>query len=380
MPGEKKKKVKYFYDYSLVFAVLFLTVFGMVMIFSASSYAAQVRLHKAPYYYMLRQGIVAGIGIIAMFMVSLCDYHKILNHRRPILAFAYLLNIVVLFVGKSFNGQKRWLGWKSFTFQPSEFAKLALIIFLAYTITNMGKEINSIKGFLKIGLDTGVLIFCIALSNLSAGIIMCGIIYGMTFIATSLYVLHAGVLVVFIALLNITPVIITKLSNASIINNYRFQRILVWVNPQKYSLEGGFQILQGLYAIGSGGLMGKGLGESIQKLGYIPEAQNDMIFTIICEELGLFGGVCMVMVFLFLIYRLIVVASSAPDLYGSLLVIGVMVHIAIQLLLNIAVVTGVVPNTGITLPFISYGGTSVLFLMIEMGLVLSVSRSIRLEY
>lgn len=126
--------------------------------------------------------------------------------------------------------------------------------------------------------------------------------------------------------------------------------------------------------------MGKGLGESIQKLGYIPEAQNDMIFTIICEELGLFGGVCMVMVFLFLIYRLIVVASSAPDLYGSLLVIGVMVHIAIQLLLNIAVVTGVVPNTGITLPFISYGGTSVLFLMIEMGLVLSVSRSIRLEY
>ena len=126
--------------------------------------------------------------------------------------------------------------------------------------------------------------------------------------------------------------------------------------------------------------MGKGLGESMQKLGYIPEAQNDMIFTIICEELGLFGAVCTVMLFIFLMYRFMVIATSAPDLYGSLIVAGVMTHIAVQLLLNIAVVTGVLPNTGITLPFISYGGTSVLFLMLEMGIVLSVSRSIKLDY
>ena len=139
-------------------------------------------------------------------------------------------------------------------------------------------------------------------------------------------------------------------------------------------------MLQGLYAIGSGGVIGKGLGESIQKMGFVPEAQNDMIFAIICEELGLFGAVSIILVFMFMIYRFIMIANSAPDLYGSMLVVGVMAHIAIQVILNIAVVTNLIPNTGITLPFISYGGTSVFFLMMEMGLVLSVSRRIRLDY
>ena len=136
---------------------------------------------------------------------------------------------------------------------------------------------------------------------------------------------------------------------------------------------------QGLYAIGSGGLLGKGLGESIQKMGFVPEAQNDMIFSIICEELGLFGAVSVIFIFLFMIYQFMIVANSAPDLFGALLVVGVMGHIAIQVILNIAVVTNSIPNTGITLPFISYGGTSVLFLMVEMGIVLSVSNQIRLE-
>ncbi len=138
-------------------------------------------------------------------------------------------------------------------------------------------------------------------------------------------------------------------------------------------------MLQGLYAIGSGGLVGKGLGESIQKMGFVPEAQNDYIFAIICEELGLFGAVSVIMIFLFLVYRFTIIAGNAPDLFGALLVVGVMGHIAIQVILNIAVVTNTIPNTGITLPFISYGGTSVLFLMIEMGMVLSVSNQIKLE-
>ena len=138
-------------------------------------------------------------------------------------------------------------------------------------------------------------------------------------------------------------------------------------------------MLQGLYAIGSGGLFGQGLGQSIQKLGFLPESQNDMIFAIICEELGLFGAVALILVFMFMIYRFMVIASNAPDLFGSLLVVGVMGHIAIQVVLNIAVVTNTIPNTGITLPFISYGGTSVLFIMMEMGIVLSVSNRIRLE-
>ena len=138
-------------------------------------------------------------------------------------------------------------------------------------------------------------------------------------------------------------------------------------------------MLQGLYAIGSGGLFGKGLGESIQKMGFVPEAQNDMIFSIICEELGLFGAVSIILIFLFMIYRFMLIANNAPDLLGALIVVGVMAHIAIQVILNIAVVTNTIPNTGITLPFISYGGTSVLFLMMEMGMVLGVSNQIRLE-
>ena len=165
----------------------------------------------------------------------------------------------------------------------------------------------------------------------------------------------------------------------NILHAYQMKRIHVWLDPTQYAQEGGYQVLQGLYAIGSGGLFGKGLGESIQKLGFVPEAQNDMIFSIICEELGLFGAVSVILIFMFMIYRCMVIANNAPDLFGAMLVVGVMAHIAIQVILNIAVVTNTIPNTGITLPFISYGGTSVLFLMIEMGLVLSVSNQIKLE-
>ena len=161
--------------------------------------------------------------------------------------------------------------------------------------------------------------------------------------------------------------------------DYQLGRINVWVNPVQYARSGGYQVLQGLYAIGSGGLFGKGLGESLQKLGFVPEAQNDMIFSIICEELGLFGAISVILIFMFMIYRFMVIAGNAPDLMGAMIVIGVMAHIAIQVILNIAVVTNTIPNTGVTLPFISYGGTSVMFLMLEMGMVLSVSNQIKLE-
>lgn len=154
--------------------------------------------------------------------------------------------------------------------------------------------------------------------------------------------------------------------------SYRLERIAIWRNPESY--EKGFQTIQGLYAIGSGGLFGTGLGGSIQKLGFVPEAQNDMIFSIICEELGLFGAGILLLLFLLLIWRFFLIAVHAPDLFGSLLAAGVMAHIAIQVILNVAVVTNTIPNTGITLPFVSYGGTSILFLLAEMGLVLGISR------
>ena len=153
---------------------------------------------------------------------------------------------------------------------------------------------------------------------------------------------------------------------------YRLERLAIWRNPEAY--EKGFQTIQGLYAIGSGGLFGRGLGQSLQKLGFVPEAQNDMIFSIICEELGLTGALIFMLLFLLMLWRFMVIATHAPDLFGALICVGIMGHIAIQVILNIAVVTNTIPNTGITLPFISYGGTSVLFLLAEMGLALSVSR------
>ncbi len=161
--------------------------------------------------------------------------------------------------------------------------------------------------------------------------------------------------------------------------DFRGARILAWLDPEAYAKGKGFQTIQALYAIGSGGFMGKGLGASMQKLGFLPEAQNDMIFSIICEELGLCGGYGVMIMFILLIWRFMVIANNAPDLFGSLLVVGVLGHIAIQVILNIAVVTNTIPNTGISLPFISYGGSSVMFLLIEIGLVLSVARGIRLK-
>ncbi len=158
--------------------------------------------------------------------------------------------------------------------------------------------------------------------------------------------------------------------------NFRFAHILAWLDPEAYVNDKGYQTLQSLYAIGSGGLFGKGLGESMQKLGFIPEAQNDMIFSIICEELGIVGAIAVMLMFVILIYRMMIIAQNAPDMYGALLVIGVMAHISIQVILNIAVVTNTIPNTGITLPFISYGGTAILFLLTEIGIVFNVARHI----
>ena len=191
----------------------------------------------------------------------------------------------------------------------------------------------------------------------------------MTFAVSKRYIFHFGLLGVVTAIAAFINPISSVLLKIGLLKPYQLSRILVWQDPAKYPQDGGYQVLQ---------VLGKGLGESIQKMGFVPEAQNDMIFAIICEELGLFGAVSIVLVFAFLIYRCLVIANSAPDRYGSLLVTGVMAHIAIQVILNIAVVTNAIPNTGITLPFISYGGTSVLFLMVEIGLVLSVSHSIRL--
>ncbi len=273
--------------------------------------------------------------------------------------------MAVLFIGDEINGSKRWLSLGPFSFQPSEFAKVALILFLAQMVTKNVKNIGKMRTMMKIMVMILPVVGLVGASNLSTAIIILGIGVILIFVASPKYgqfifmgLLGVGFMAVFLAL-----------------ESYRLERLAIWRNPEAY--EKGYQTLQGLYAIGSGGLFGRGLGESIQKLGFVPEAQNDMIFSIICEELGLFGAGFVLILFLILIWRFFVIATHASDLFGALIATGAMGHMMIQVILNIAVVTNTIPNTGITLPFISYGGTSVMFLLVEMGLVLSVSAFVK---
>lgn len=375
----KKKKPRRFYDYSLLFCVIFLTAFGLVMIYSASSYMAQINYDGNSAYFMMRQLKIAMAGLVIAIIISKLDYHWYARFAVFAYVLSYVLMIAVSLFGRKVNGKRRWLGVGGASFQPTEFVKIALIVLLAAVITQMGRKINSWKAMGLITVLTIPIAGIVAANNLSSGIIIVGIAFVMLFIACKVkwpFFLCGGTAGLMVATAGPLAIALEKLK---ILKPYQLERIHVWLNPEAYPQDGGYQVLQGLYAIGSGGLVGKGLGESIQKMGFVPEAQNDMIFSIICEELGLFGAVSVILIFLFMIYRFMLIANNAPDLFGSLIVVGVMAHIAIQVILNIAVVTNTIPNTGITLPFISYGGTSVLFLMVEMGMVLSVSNQIKLE-
>ena len=360
--------------------IIFLTAFGLIMIYSSSAYNAQVSGQPSTYY-MIRQGGIAFVGFVMMLIISKIDYHFFAKFAVPAVVVSYICEFLVTFtpLGIAVNGKKRWLGTRSLRFQPAELVKIVMILFLAVVITRLGKRINEWRVWGMLAVLLGPLALFVMLNNLSSGIIICGIAFVMMFVACKRKWPFILVVVVLIVVIVFAPPVAIAMEKAGILHFYQLSRILVWKNPEAYPKSGGYQVLQGLYAIGSGVLLGKGLGQSIQKLSFLPEPQNDMIFAVICEELGLFGAIAVIFMFLFMLYRFLVIAGNAPDLFGAMLVTGVLAHIAIQVVLNIAVVTNVIPNTGITLPFISYGGTSVLFLMVEMGMVLSVSNRIRLE-
>ena len=375
----KKKRSQRFYDYSLLFTIAFLIMFGLLMIYSASSYKAQLDYNGNAAYFMTRQGVIALGGFAFMILISRLDYRWYAKFYKLAIAVSWFMMIAVSFVGRRVNGKRRWLGVGPLSFQPTELVKITIIVSVAVLLVKLGRDVDRPAGIARIAMVVLPLAAIVAANNLSSGIIIAGIGFVMLFVASRkklwyFLVMAAGGLVIAFA-----PQIGNGLREIHLLKPYQLNRINVWKNPEAFASDGGYQVLQGLYAIGSGGLFGKGLGESIQKLGFVPEAQNDMIFSIICEELGLFGAVALILVFMFMIYRFMVIASNAPDLFGCLLVVGVMAHIAIQVILNIAVVTNTIPNTGITLPFISYGGTSIVFLEAEMGMVLSVSNQIKLE-
>ncbi|MBR6159392.1 MAG: putative lipid II flippase FtsW [Lachnospiraceae bacterium] len=375
----KKKKVKYFFDYTMLFIVVFLLLFGLVMLYSTSSYEANVKFED-PAFYFRKQAIASGIGIAVMLIIMLMDYHVV--QKFALIAYAVSLVLILLVLtplGYEAGGARRWLNL-GMSLQPAEVAKLALIVFFASLVTKFGESIKEKKGFIIVLLLAFPHAICVLTitQNLSSAIIIFSIVLMMLFVATPQYKEYFIIAGIAIAVAVIV-VLLVKYDYIPATMSYRLARIKAWLDPESYAANKGFQTLQALYAIGSGDYFGKGLGQSIQKLGYLPEAQNDMIFSIICEELGLFGAFAIILLFVLLIWRFMLIANNASDMFGALLVVGVMAHISIQVILNIAVVTNTIPNTGITLPFISYGGSSIVFLLAEMGLVLSVSRSIRVE-
>ena len=351
-------------DVTMAAALGLLLLLGLVILYSTSAYNGEIKFGDA-FYYLKKQLFATAVGMAGFYAAFRIDYHVWRRLAVPGYLAAILLSAAVLLIGEEYNGSKRWLSLGPLSFQPSEFAKVAVIIFLAHMITKNSREMGKWRVMFKILFPILPIVGLVGASNLSTAIIILGIAVILIFIASPKYgqfvfmgVLGAGFLGIFLAL-----------------ESYRLERIAIWRNPEGY--EKGYQTLQGLYAIGSGGLFGRGLGNSVQKLGFVPEAQNDMIFSIICEELGLFGAGILLFFFLILIWRFYVTASKAADLFGSLIASGAMAHMMIQVILNISVVTNTIPNTGITLPFVSYGGTSILFLMVEMGLVFSVSSLVK---
>ena len=354
-------------DIPLLITVLALILFGMVMLYSTSSYNGLVKFGDS-FYYLKKQFFATSLGLAAMYLVANIDYHVWAAFSVLGYGISAILSTLVLFVGQEINGSKRWLALGPLSFQPSEFAKIALIIFLAWMVTKQGKKIVKLKTMFLVILSALPIVGLVGTNNLSTAIIILGIAVVLIFVASPKYMQFLAIGAMGVGFVTIF------LATAS----YRLERLAIWLNPEEY--EKGYQTLQGLYAIGSGGVFGVGLGNGKQKLGFVPEAQNDMIFSIICEELGLFGACFLIVLFGVLIWRLMVVASHTKELFGCLIVSGIMAHIMIQVILNIAVVTNTIPNTGITLPFVSYGGTSVLFLLSEMGIALNVSMSTRKEH
>ena len=354
-------------DYVLLVLVLILVVFGLVVLYSTSAYNGRVKFAD-PAYYLKKQFFATSIGLMAMYLVSQVDYRR----WRPAAGIGYLISLAlstaVLFIGDEYNGSKRWLSLGPLSFQPSEFAKLAVVVLLASIVSKNASHMKSWRYMLFVILQVLPIVGLVGTNNLSTAIIILGIAVILIFIANPRFLpfvwlggLGVGFVGIFLS-----------------IESYRLERLAIWRNPELY--EKGYQTMQGLYAIGSGGIFGVGLGGSMQKLGFVPEAQNDMIFSIICEELGLAGAFLVILLFGLLIWRLMVIATHIQELFGARLAAGVMGHIMIQVILNIAVVTNTIPNTGITLPFISYGGTSVVFLLSEIGLILNVSRQLKKEH
>lgn len=374
---EPVKKELFYFDYTFLLVMIFLVGFGLVMVYSASYYEAMQEFNN-PNHYVKKQAIAIALGFVGTYAAYKVPY----KWYRKLGFLPYLACIVVILMifpfGFEANGARRWIKLGPLSFQAAEPVKLGMILFLANFVYAYRKKINTRNIiFMMIGLTLPIFAMVYKITdNLSSAIIIFAICIAMIFVATKDYKWFVGIGVTGVAaVIGLVWYIVQNVESGG---GFRSERILAWLDLEKYASGKGYQTLQALYAIGSGGIWGKGLCQSIQKLDFLPEAQNDMIFSIICEELGLFGGILVILMFMILIWRMVIIATHAADLQGAMIVVGVIAHIAVQVILNIAVVTNTIPNTGISLPFISYGGTSICFLMVEMGVVMNVARNIKI--
>ncbi|MGB7605618.1 MAG: stage V sporulation protein E [Lutisporaceae bacterium] len=366
MPAKKSNNM----DFTLLITVLILLAIGVSMVFSASSISSQLK-YDDQYYFLKSQGAYAILSIIVMLFFSRVNY-KILGRLAPLIvavSFVLLLLVFVPGIGLKLNGANRWIDVGITTMQPSEFAKFALVLYMAKSISNKKDKIKSFtQGVLPYILLMGAYCFLIVIEpNKSMAIIFVLLTFTVLF--------SAGAKIWHLAIwgLPIIPAGIYIIKS----EEYSLARITGYLDPWADPLGTGFQAIQSLLALGSGGIFGLGLGNSRQKFFYIPEPQNDFIFSIIGEELGFIGTVTIIILFLLLIWRGMRIAMHSPDTFGCLLATGIVSMIGIQVALNIAVATVSIPTTGVSLPFISAGGTSLLFVMVNMGILLNISRNIK---
>lgn len=378
-------KPRHYYDFYLFIGILMIFSMGLMMVYSSSQYAAVMDGESHDYYFnkQLIIGCISIVGVIICSVLSGIIIPLLKRFAYWIFGITVVLSLLTLLIGTASHGSTRWLNLGFISIQTAELVKIGMILFMAKVVSIYGFSVGRLKQAKWILPIMFISAGFIATENLSSGIIIAGIGFSMFFVGNRnwKWFILLGILGL-CGLLFAKPLVVymvDKLNIVSIDNmQYQLKRILAWACPDRFP-DSAYQTIQGLYAIGSGGVLGQGLGESIQKFGSLPEAQNDMIFTIICEELGFIGAVAIVLMYAFIIYRLWDIANYAGDLFSSMVCVGIMAHISIQVILNIAVVTGVIPNTGVTLPFISYGGSAVLCTMAEMGIALAISHEIYTE-
>lgn len=354
-------------DSSFLVLVLIVLTCGLVMMFSAS-YAYAYYYFDNSFHFITRQLFFAVLGVFVMMVVSFVDYHVLHRFVVPVMAVTVVLLVVVLFMPE-INYVHRWINLGFTTFQPSEFAKFSVVLSFAHLISVNYSRMKTFKyGILPFALILGVFAVLLMLEpHLSATVLICLIGAVMMFVGGSNLKWFALVAAVGVAGLALAAM------NEDIIA-YATSRFAYWLDPFSDPQGKGYQTLQSLYAIASGGLLGLGIGQSRQKYLYLPEPQNDFVFAVVCEELGFVGAVFIILLFALLIWRGFAIAAKARDRFGSMLAVGLTAQLGLQVILNIAVVTNTIPNTGISMPFFSYGGTALVMLLAQMGVVLSVSR------